>query len=91
MALCQRYYEPGEFIWSGYAASGVWYYTDTTFKATKRVIPTITLDPQGGTGFTSGQGILNSVNTFRVRIAENCDVTGNGNYFVGDYIADAEL
>jgi hypothetical protein len=54
LALCERYYETGFYVWRGYTAAGaVNYGVIQQFSVTKRVTPTIATNSFTGTGFSS--------------------------------------
>jgi hypothetical protein len=94
LALCQRYYEEGSYLFAGDVTSGVTYYNEVHFKVTKRASPSTSPSPistTGGLGFVTGQQVVNAINQNRIQISEVCDSTVNGGYFLGTYAADAEL
>jgi len=91
LMLCQRYYETGYNIWSGYTNGSNNYYLTTIYKVTKRTTATLSFSGTIGSGFpsTSPSVGLSDVQQFRA------DPTSSGvstaGYYQFNYAASAEL
>jgi hypothetical protein len=91
LAQCQRYYETGYNIWSGYTDGSSNYYLSTSYKVTKRTAATLSFSGISASGFpaTSPTAGINSTQQFRTDPISNGLVTGGYNQFT--YAAAAEL
>ena len=91
LAQCQRYYETGYNIWSGYTNGSSNYYFSTIYKVTKRTAATLSFSSISGNGFpaTSPAVGISDLQQFRA------DPTSNGSSTAGYYAfywaATAEL
>lgn len=91
LMLCQRYYERGVGIFCGQITNGAAYYAGVGYKATKRVVATMTFSNIENPGFTGATGI-SGTNTVDGFVAKNLATTsGDAGYYVFNWTANAEL
>ena len=91
LAQCQRYYERGQGQFSGYVTSGFGYWSAFSYKATKRVIPTLVFTNAYNVGFAATPGATTDTDTnggFEMRTS---NATADGGIFTTAWTASAEL
>ena len=91
LALCQRYYETGYNIWSGYTNGSSNYYVSSSYKVTKRTAATLSFSGIATSGFAVTAPTIGLTDTQQFR----ADLTSNGastaGYYQFNYAASAEL
>jgi len=91
LAQCQRYYETGYNIWSGYTNGSSNYYFSTIYKVTKRTAATLSFSGISASGFPAVSPTVGVNDTQQFR----ADITSNGvstaGYYQISYAASAEL
>jgi hypothetical protein len=91
LALCQRYYENGYNIWSGYVNGVSAYYLNTNYKVTKRAAASLSFSGLSNSGFPNTAPSVgeNQTNYFRVDPVSNASSTGGFYQFL--WAANSEL
>lgn len=89
LALCQRYYQTGEFFWSGNTTNTATYTAQAELKVTMRTTPTVTAAHVTASNFPSSPGVL-SLSSNHVRESRISNGTGTS-FFATSYAASAEL
>ena len=91
LAMCQRYYETGYNIWSGYCNGASTYYFATSYKVTKRAAGTLSFSSISGSGFPSTSPAVgeNQPGYFRTDPTSNSSSTAG--YYQYIWVASAEL
>jgi hypothetical protein len=93
LALCQRYYEVGNFsnMWSGYIVNGNNYFHTHKFSVTKRAAPTMTYADGGDDGFTNAAAIVYTSHTTEAACYKTSNATTNAGYYNYSWTASIEL
>jgi hypothetical protein len=94
LAFCQRYYETHNGDLMSMNLTGCTnqpFYKHTTFKATKRAVPTMTFVNAGASGFASAAPTLNTVNADGVTWTINAASALINAYITSNWTASAEL
>ncbi|MBJ3784435.1 hypothetical protein [Devosia sediminis] len=93
LSLCQRYFETsddGDFIFSSDVNAGGTYYNFSTFKVTKRIVPSVVLTNVGASWFAATTGVVAAWRS-GFREARAATISASGGYFESYWAADAEL
>ena len=94
LAFCQRYYEAhiGDLMSMNLTGcTNQPFYKHTTFKATKRAVPTMTFVNGGASGFAAVAPTLNTVNADGVTWTINAASALINAYITSNWTASAEL
>jgi hypothetical protein len=91
LMLCQRYYEVGYNIWSGYCNGSSTYNLNTGYKVTKRALATVSFSGISNSGFPNSAPTVaqNQVDSFRTDLASNSVSTAG--FYQFNFAASAEL
>lgn len=91
LALCQRYYEVGYNIWSGYCNGSSTYNLNTGYKVTKRALATVSFSGISNSGFPNSAPTVaqNQVDSFRADLVSNSVSTAG--FYQFNFAASAEL
>jgi hypothetical protein len=91
LAMCQRYYEAGNFIWRGHATTGSMYGGSVPFKVEKRANPSVVTTVNVGVAFDPAVNAgVNGYSTAHFDIGKTATGTGGG-VFADFWKANAEL
>jgi hypothetical protein len=90
---CQRYYETcPTSMWSGMTTSAQPYYTNDTYKVTKRIVPTwVGTDIGSNSGFPATAPVFSDSNTSGFRAYKSANATSSGGYYQFSWTASARL
>ena len=91
LLLCQRYYETGYNIWSGYTNGSSNYYFSTIYKVTKRTAATLSFSGTIGSGFPSTSPTVGLTDTQQFRADPTSNGVSTAGYYQFNYAASAEL
>jgi len=90
LSLCQRYYETGTLQFAGMVTTGISYRSETTFRVTKRVTPSITFTNSVSSYFGTTVGDV-SCNSEWLQETRSCTGTSALGIFRSLYTASAEI
>jgi hypothetical protein len=91
LAQCQRYYETGYNIWSGYTNGASSYYFSTIYKVTKRVAATLVFSGISTSGFPATSPNIGPTDTQQFRADPTSNAVSTAAYYQFTYAASAEL
>jgi hypothetical protein len=91
LAQCQRYYETGYNIWSGYTNGSSNYYFSTTYKVTKRTAATLSFSSIIASGFPATSPAIGQTDTQQFRADPTSNGVSTAGYYQFTYAASAEL
>jgi len=91
LAMCQRYYETGYNIWSGYTNGSSPYYLATNYKVTKRATATLSFSSISGSGFPSSAPTVGENQTGYFRVDPSSNASSTAAYYQFLWASAAEL
>jgi len=91
LSLCQRYYETGYNIWSGYTNGSSPYYISTNYKVTKRSAATLSFSGLSASGFPAVAPTVGNTDTQQFRADPVSNGSSTAAYYQFTWTASAEL
>ena len=91
LALCQRYYETGYNIWSGYCNGASPYYISTNYKNTKRAAATLSFTGLSNSGFPNTAPAVGQSGLEYFRVDPISNASSTAGFYQFGWFAAAEL